>query len=92
MKVTKLTDKSFYKDGYVFKVPKRTSKKKYDVYKDGIFLTSFGSNTNNQYRDKIGYYKNLDHLDKDKRKRFYDRFGKSPKFESALWFSQRFLW
>jgi hypothetical protein len=88
----KLTDSSYYKDGYVFKVPKRKSKKKYDVYKDGEFLVSFGSNTNKQYKDKIGYYKNLDTLDKDKRKRFYDRFGKSSTFESALWFSSKYLW
>jgi hypothetical protein len=88
----KLTDSSYYVAGYVFKVPKRNSKKKYDVYKDGKFLVSFGSNTNQQYKDKIGFYKNLDHLDKDKRKRFYDRFGTTPKAESALWFSSRFLW
>jgi hypothetical protein len=88
----KLTDSSYYKDGYVFRVPKRRSNKKYDVYKDGEFLVSFGSNTNQQYKDKIGYYKDLNHLDKDKRKRFYDRFGKNPKFESALWFSSKYLW
>jgi hypothetical protein len=88
----KLTDSPYYKDGYVFKVPRRKSIKKYDVYKDGVYLVSFGSNTNKQYKDKIGYYKNLDTLDKDKRKRFYDRFGKSPTFESALWFSSKYLW
>jgi hypothetical protein len=88
----KLTDNVYFKDGYVFKVPKRNSKKKYDVYKDGNYLVSFGSNTNQQYKDKIGHYKNLDHLDKDKRKRFYSRFGNNPKYESALWFAKNYLW
>ena len=79
-------------DGYTFVAPSKRKNKKYDVYKKGKYITSFGSNTNQQYKDKIGHYKNLDHLDKDKRKRFYDRFGKNPKFESALWFSSKFLW
>jgi hypothetical protein len=88
----KLTDSSYYKDGYVFKVPKRKSIKKYDAYKGGEYLVSFGSNTNKQYKDKIGHYKHLDHLDKDKRKSFYNRFGKNPTFETALWFSSNYLW
>lgn len=88
----KLTDTSYYKDGYVFRVPKRRSNKKYDVYKMGEFLVSFGDNRYQQYRDKIGYYKDLNHLDKERRKKYFDRFGKSPKFESAMWFSHKYLW
>ena len=50
---------------YVFK-PSTRKNKKYDVYKNDKYLVSFGSSLNKQYFDKIGYYSNLNHLDKKK--------------------------
>ena len=57
--------------------------KKYDVYKDNKYLTSFGSKIHQHYYDKIGNYSNLNHLDDKRRTNYYKRFGKSAKFESA---------
>ena len=76
---------------YSFKVSTRKNKK-YDVYKNDKYLVSFGSSLNQQYFDKIGYYSNLNHLDKKKRDNYYKRFGKDAKFESAKYFSHKYLW
>lgn len=78
---------------YVFKKSTRKGKK-YDVYKDGKYLVSFGSSSNAQYEDTtpLKLYKHLDHKDKERRRLFYLRFKKNPKFESALWFSSKYLW
>ena len=68
--------------------------KKYDVYRasNGKYITSFGSSFYQHYKDKIGLWSNLDHRDKERRKRYYDRHGKDARFESAKFFSSRFLW
>lgn len=78
---------------YVFKKSTRKGKK-YDVYKQGKYLVSFGSSSNAQYEDKtpLKLYKHLDHKDKERRRLFYARFGKNPEFESPLYFSMRYLW
>ena len=76
---------------YTFQVSTKKNKK-YDVYKNGKYLLSFGSKTHQQYQDKIGYYKNLDHNDKVRRKNYYKRFGKSAKKDTAKWFSHNYLW
>ena len=51
---------------YVFK-PSTRKNKKYDVYKNDKYLISFGSSLNKHYFDKIGFYSNLNHLDKKKK-------------------------
>ena len=76
---------------YVFK-PSTRKNKKYDVYKNDKYLISFGSSSNQHYFDKIGYYSNLNHLDKRKKENYYKRFGKVATFESAKWFSHKYLW
>ena len=76
---------------YVFK-PSTRKNKKYDVYKNDKYLISFGSSSNQHYFDKIGYYYNLNHLDKQKKDNYYKRFGKEAKFESAKYFSHKYLW
>ena len=79
---------------YIFVAPSRRPMKKYDVYraKDSKYITSFGSSIHQQYKDKIGYYKKNNHLDKQRRKNYYNRFGKRAKFESAKFFSHKYLW
>lgn len=78
---------------YKFIISRRKGKK-YDVYKDGKYLVSFGAKDYQQYKDKtpLKAYSNLDHNDKDRRKRYYQRHGKEAKFESAKWFSHKYLW
>ena len=65
--------------------------KKYDVYKDGKYLLSFGSNAHGQYHDKLGHFSHLDHFDDIRRDSYYRRFGKA-KPETAKWFSHKYLW
>lgn len=55
-----------YIKGYTVKVSTRKNKK-YDVYKDDKYITSFGDKRYQHYKDLIGYYKDLDHNDKKRR-------------------------
>jgi len=86
--------------GYTFIAPATRRKlKKYDVYKDGKYITSFGGLRENgepyeQYKDKIGFYKAYDHGDKARRDRYRQRH-KNDKLNdkgSAGFFSYYFLW
>ena len=65
--------------------------KKYDVYKDGKYLVSFGSSSHAQYYDKLGNFSHLNHLNDSRRDLYYKRFGKA-KPETAKWFSHKYLW
>ncbi len=60
------------KDGYQFFKSKRKNKK-YDVYIDGQYITSFGDKNFQQYKDKIGLYSHLDHLDPKRRANYRKR-------------------
>lgn len=76
---------------YKFKKSKRKNKK-YDAYDlNDNYIASFGALGYQQYKDKIGYYSDLDHNDKERRKRYYARH-KEAKFESPKYFSHKFLW
>lgn len=45
------------------------------------------------YHDKIGYYKNLNHDDKERKRLFKLRHEKNRhKVGSAAWFSDQILW
>ena len=80
---------------YKFKVSSRNNKK-YDVYKDNKYLTSFRSKTNQHFEDKtpLKYYSYINHLDLNRKQNYYKRFGKkeNAKFESPKWFSHNYLW
>jgi hypothetical protein len=80
---------------YTFKVSTKFNKK-YDVYKEKKYLTSFGDKNFQHYEDKtpLRYYSNLNHLDLKRKQNYYKRFGKkeNAKFESAKWFSHNYLW
>jgi hypothetical protein len=67
-----------YKDGFLFKKSKRKDKK-YDVFKNNRYVVSFGDNRYEQYKDKIGIYKDLDHGDKKRRDNYYARHGKGEQ-------------
>ena len=91
-------------EGVRYKViapPKRESNihKKYEVYDadTGDYITAFGDNRYSQYRDKLGYYKSKDTLDKEQRKRYrtrhqHDRGVVEDTPKMAGWWSMRFLW
>jgi hypothetical protein len=66
--------------------------KKYDVYKDGKYLLSFGQKFYEQYYDIIGFYSNKNHLDKERRRLYYLRHGYTNDINSPKWWSSNFLW
>jgi hypothetical protein len=75
----------------------KNNKKKYDAYLENkktkkIYIVSFGAKGMDQYFDKIGHYKNYNHLDNKRKKAYYARHGKDAKKYSAKYFSHTFLW
>lgn len=81
--------------GYDIRVSTRKNKK-YDVYKNGKYLLSFGAIKENgvpyeQYKDQFGYYSNYDHLDKERKKNFWKRHTKSNDPTSASYWN-KLLW
>lgn len=78
----------------LYKPVKSTRKyKKYMVLtKRGII--HFGDNRYNQFKDKLGVYKHLDHKDKDRQKSYYARHGEknTKDKESAKYWSHKCLW
>jgi len=70
--------------------------KKYSVYVRGknnkIKLIHFGDTRHQQYFDKLGHYKKLNHLDKNRRRLYYKRFGKTKDKNSAKYWSNTILW
>ena len=59
-------------NGFIFLVvaPSEDPNRLYDVFHNKTFICSFGDRLNGHYKDKIGYYANLDHLDKKKRNQY----------------------
>ncbi|MBC8307067.1 MAG: hypothetical protein H8E55_66320 [Pelagibacterales bacterium] len=75
----------------------KAKNKKYSVYvkadtKSGKKLIHFGDNRYQQYKDKLGYYRHLDHNDKQRRKAYYARHGKAIGKDNAKYFSHKYLW
>lgn len=76
-----------------YKIKKSTHKhKKYDVFVNGRYLLSFGDNRYQQYNDKLGLYKHLNHNDEKRRSLYYKRHGLDAVPYSAKWFSHKYLW
>jgi hypothetical protein len=78
---------------YQFKVSTRKNKK-YDVYKNNKYIVSFGDKNYEHFEDKtpVKYYSTLNHYDEKRRQSYYKRFGNNPNFESAMYFSHKYLW
>ena len=69
--------------------------KKYSVYvmKDGKKrLIHFGDSRYFQYKDKLGHYKKLDHLDKKRKASYYARHGQTDDKNTARYWSHKILW
>ena len=81
--------KTYY--SYLIK-PSVKKNKKYDVFKKNKYILSFGDNRYEQYNDKIGYYKHLDHNDKKRKDLYYKRHPINYHKYSADWFSKKYLW
>ena len=79
-------------DDYTFVAPSKRKNKKYDVYKKGKYITSFGQVPYSQFFDKIGFYSNLNNNNIIQKKSYYKRHGTKADFESAKYFSHKFLW
>lgn len=84
----------YYRDNFIFVASTGDSKKKYHVYtlKEHEYITSFGDKRYQQYYDKIGHYKALNHKDKNRRRLYYLRHGKQTEPLSAKYFSHNYLW
>ena len=78
---------------YTFKVSTRKHKK-YDAFKNGKYVVSFGDNRYQQYKDStpLHHYKKLNHYDKNRRRLSSARHGKTAKKGSAKYFSHKYLW
>ena len=69
--------------------------KKYSVYvmcNGRKRLLHFGDNRYQQYRDRAGVFAALDHSNKRRRDRYYQRHGASDDKCSAKYWSHRILW
>ncbi len=80
---------------FTIQAPSRRKNKKYDVLdNNNRYLFSFGDNRYQHYKDQFGYYKDLDHLDPDRRKNYRLRhkndYIDDPNY-AGFW-SYNFLW
>ena len=84
-------DKPLYKP---FK--SKAKHKKYSVYvkgdKGNPKLIHFGDSRYQQFKDKLGEYKNLDHNDPQRKKNYYSRHGQTNDKNSAKYWSHKVLW
>jgi hypothetical protein len=80
-------------DGYEFVAPSTRKNKKYDAYKDGKYLASFGDIRYQHFFDKIGAYSYLNHYDEKRRQNYLKRHNKDLfNFNKAGFFSFYYLW
>tara|TARA_R110001592_G_scaffold59766_6_gene181471 strand:- start:65 stop:331 length:267 start_codon:yes stop_codon:yes gene_type:complete len=80
----------------LYKPFKSNSKnKKYGVYvmkNDKKKLIHFGDSRYGQYRDTIGEYSSLNHMDTKRRDNYYKRHGKTTDKNTAKYWSHKILW
>jgi hypothetical protein len=76
--------------GYYIYISDKPNKKYYALVKNKKIY--FGDSKYQHYKDKLGFYKYLDHNDKDRKKRYYLRHPKDYPKGSADWFSKKILW
>jgi hypothetical protein len=82
-------------DNFIFKAPSKRQYKKYDVYDlNNNYITSFGDNRYEQFKDRIGFYSNKDHNDNKRRNLYRLRHSKDnlTNKKSAGYFSFNYLW
>ena len=71
----------------------RKHKKYMAVFRDARPIVHFGDKRYQQYKDStpLRTYAHLNHGDKERRKRYYQRHGKARMY-SAKYFSHKYLW
>ena len=80
------------RDGVDFYAPSTRKNKKYDAFVNGKKY-SFGDRRYQHYADRIGYYADLNHKDKERRRRYIARHsGDNLKNYSPGYFSMIYLW
>jgi hypothetical protein len=77
-------------EGYQIRVSDRKDKKYYAIV-DGKKV-HFGAKGYEQFHDKLGHYKNLDHNDEKRRDNYYKRHNVDYPKGSADWFAKNVLW
>ena len=79
---------------YVIRPSTRKHKKYQAVFADGRPSVHFGDNRYAQFKDHTSWkmYAHLDHGDKKRRDRYYQRHGKKANKYSAKYFSHKYLW
>lgn len=78
-------------------VNRTKSQFKYFVYvksnnKRGYKKIGFGHKSYGQFKDKLGYYKHLDHGDKKRKDNYYSRHGPATSKDTAKYWSHKILW
>ena len=69
--------------------------KKYSVFvlkNNKKKLIHFGDKRYQQFKDKLGFYKNLDHKDPKRQKLYFNRHGKTTDKNTAKYWSNKILW
>ena len=83
----------YNKFGFSFRAPSTRDHKKYDAFKNDKYLASFGDVRYQQYHDRIGHYRRLDHWDEQRRDNYRSRHAKDiNNYPHAGYFSAKFLW
>jgi len=85
----------YYKFGYKFVAPSKTEHKKYDVYdvKTDKKIASFGDVRYEQYHDRIGHYKHLDHHNEARRRLYRLRHsGDIYNKDGGGYWAAKILW
>ena len=70
----------------------KAKNKKYAAVIDGKKTINFGDKRYEQYNDKLGVYKKLNHNDEKRKKAYYSRHGETNDIFSAKFYSNKFLW
>lgn len=78
------------KDGYTFEKSTRANKKY--MVKVGSRYVHFGDKRYQHYKDQIGLYSHLNHLDKDRKRLYYARHGFQAVKGTPKYFSHKYLW
>lgn len=78
--------------GYrIFRSVDKPNKKYYALV--GNRRVYFGARAYQHYRDRLGAYSRLDHLDPERRRRFKQRFERyRHRRGTAAWFADQILW
>ena len=69
--------------------------KKYSVYvviNGKTKLIHFGDKRYQHFEDKLGYYRNLNHYDEQRRKNYHARHGDTKDKNTAKYWAHKILW